>query len=128
LFFGLGFLVPFGRLDGAWLPDKKNGQILLANLRQSSRSTFSCGSFPSFFAFQEGIWDSQISALLGSPTVSGHFLGAIRMAEHGRSVWLRKNNFYPSVNAISRSPCRKTFPMKSWRGIGRKDSSNPLPK
>jgi hypothetical protein len=48
-------------------------ELLLANLLQSSRSTFYCGSFPSFFAFQEGIWDPQISALLGSPTVSGRF-------------------------------------------------------
>jgi len=32
-----------------------NGRILLANLLQSSRSTFSRGSFLSFFAFQEGI-------------------------------------------------------------------------
>jgi hypothetical protein len=42
----------------------------LANLFQSSRSTFSWGSFPSFFAFKEGMWDTQISALLSSPTVS----------------------------------------------------------
>ena len=47
-----------------------NGRILLANLLQSSRSTFSCASFPSFFAFKEGIWDTRTSALGGSPTVS----------------------------------------------------------
>ena len=41
---------------------------------QSSSSTFSCVSFPSIFAFQEGMWDTQISALLGSPTVSGRLL------------------------------------------------------
>jgi hypothetical protein len=45
----------------------------LANLLQSSRSTFSRGSFPSFFAFKEGMWDTQMSALLSSPTVSGGF-------------------------------------------------------
>src|SRR5215831_19405485 len=33
----------------------KNGQILLANLHQSSSRTFSCVSFPSVFAFQEGM-------------------------------------------------------------------------
>src|SRR4029453_7192304 len=33
-----------------------NGRILLANLLQSSSSTFSYVSFPSYFAFQEGIW------------------------------------------------------------------------
>jgi len=48
-----------------------NGRILLANQLQSSGSTFSCVSFPSFFAFQEGMWDTQISALPSSPTVSG---------------------------------------------------------
>ena len=52
----------------------KNGRILLANLLQSSRSTFSCVRFPSFFAFQEGMLGTQISALLSSPTVSGRFL------------------------------------------------------
>jgi hypothetical protein len=51
-----------------------NARILLANLLQSSRSTFSRGSFPSFFAFKEGMWDPQISALLSSPTVSARLL------------------------------------------------------
>ena len=51
-----------------------NGRILLANLLQSSRSTFSRGSFLSFLAFKEGMWDTQISALGGSPTVSGRYL------------------------------------------------------
>src|SRR5215475_14853131 len=50
-----------------------NGRILLVNLLQSSRSTFSRGSFLSFFAFQEGMRDRQTSALLGSPTVPGRF-------------------------------------------------------
>jgi hypothetical protein len=51
----------------------KNLRILLANLLQGSRSTFSCASYPSFFAFKEGMWDTQISALLNSPTVSHRF-------------------------------------------------------
>jgi hypothetical protein len=42
----------------------------LANLLQSSRSTFPWGSFLSFFAFKEGMLDTQISALGGWPTVS----------------------------------------------------------
>jgi hypothetical protein len=42
-----------------------NARILLANLLQRSRSTFSWGSFLSFFAFKEGILDTQISALGG---------------------------------------------------------------
>jgi len=40
---------------------------------QSSRSTFSWGSFPSLFAFQEGMWDTQISPMGDSPTVSLRF-------------------------------------------------------
>jgi hypothetical protein len=51
----------------------KNGGILLANVFQSSRSTFSWGSSPAFFAFKEGMWVTRISALGGSPTVSGGF-------------------------------------------------------
>jgi hypothetical protein len=48
----------------------KGNPILLANPLQSSRSTFSWESFPGFFVFKEGMWDTQISALLSSPTVS----------------------------------------------------------
>src|SRR4029434_7822880 len=59
----------------------ENGRILLANLLQSSRSTFSRGSFLSFFAFKEGMWDTQISALLSLPTVSGRFPPAIMVEE-----------------------------------------------
>src|SRR5262245_25389975 len=40
----------------------------------SSSSTLSCISFPSFFAFQEDMWDTQISAVLSSPTVSLPFV------------------------------------------------------
>ncbi len=39
-----------------------NGRILLVNLLQSSRSTFSWGSFLSFFAFKKGVSDTQVSA------------------------------------------------------------------
>src|SRR5262245_34575290 len=50
-----------------------NGRILLANPLQSARSTFSWGSFLSFFAFQEGMLDTQILAPGGWPTVSLRF-------------------------------------------------------
>jgi hypothetical protein len=53
---------------------RENGRILLANPLQSSSSTFSWGSFLGFFAFKEGMWDTQIAALLSSPTVSARFL------------------------------------------------------
>ena len=49
----------------------ENGRILLANVLQSSSRTFSCVSFSSIFAFKEGMWETPISALGGSPTVSG---------------------------------------------------------
>src|SRR5262245_50454149 len=51
----------------------KNIRILLVNLIQSSGSTFSWGGFLSFFAFKEGMLDTQISALGGWPTVSLRF-------------------------------------------------------
>ena len=47
------------------------------NLFQSSRSTFSWGSFPSFFAFKAGILDTQISAPGGWPTVSPRFSSTV---------------------------------------------------
>ena len=41
----------------------------MANVLQSSSRTFSCVSFPSVFAFKEGMWDTRISALGCWPTV-----------------------------------------------------------
>jgi hypothetical protein len=51
----------------------KKGGILLANLLQSSRSTFSRGSLLSFFAFKEGRLGTPISLREGWPTVSGRY-------------------------------------------------------
>ena len=48
----------------------KNIPILLANLLQRSRSTFSWGSFLSFFAFKEGMLGTLFAVLGGWPTVS----------------------------------------------------------
>src|SRR4030095_3178700 len=53
-----------------------NGRILLVNLLQSARSTFSWGSFLSFFAFQEDMLSTPISVLGGWPTVSARFSGS----------------------------------------------------
>ena len=50
-----------------------NARILLANLLQSARSTFSCEGFLSFFAFKEDMLNTPISALRGWPTVSARF-------------------------------------------------------
>src|SRR5205823_8666479 len=55
-----------------------NGEILLANLLPSSRSTLSRGSFLSFLAFKEGMLSTPISVLGGWPTVSGRFLLVLR--------------------------------------------------
>jgi len=44
--------------------------ILLVNPLQSSRSTFSRGSFLSFFAFKEGMSGTPSAVLGGWPTVS----------------------------------------------------------
>ena len=44
---------------------RNNGRILLVNLPQSARSTFSCEGFLSFFAFKEGMLSTPISALGG---------------------------------------------------------------
>src|SRR5438093_13196443 len=49
----------------------ENEGILLANLLQSSKRTFSRGSFLSFLAFKEGMLGTPISVLGGWPTVSG---------------------------------------------------------
>ena len=53
---------------------KLSARILLVNLLQSSRSTFSWGSFLSFFAFKEGMLGTPISVLGGWPTVSARYL------------------------------------------------------
>jgi hypothetical protein len=65
-----------------------NLRLLLANVFQSSRSTFSSASFPSFFAFQEGMWDTQISALLSSPTVT-HEPGLSTAYENREAIFRR---------------------------------------
>ena len=69
-----------------WCAVSKKGGILLANLLQGSRSTFSCVRFPSFFAFQDGMWDTQFSALLSSPTVSARIL-LVNLLQRSRSTF-----------------------------------------
>jgi hypothetical protein len=59
------------------------------------RVLFSWGSFPSLFAFQEGMWDTQISAVEGSPTVSAP------LCTHNLTTSLR--NFYATF-MTSRTP------------------------
>ena len=58
--------------EGGWEKRPKGPRSQPTRL-QRSRSTFSWESFPSFFAFQEGMLDTQILALGGWPTVSGGF-------------------------------------------------------
>src|SRR5215471_5179777 len=57
---------------GGWEKRPKGPRSQPTQLQRSKR-TFSWGSFLSFFAFKEGMWDTQIAALLSSPTVSGGF-------------------------------------------------------
>src|SRR5215470_3407276 len=72
----------------SYIPVSENPRILLANLFQSSRSTLSCVSFPRVFAFQAGMWDTQISALLNSPTVA-HESGLSTAYENSSAIFRR---------------------------------------
>jgi hypothetical protein len=77
--------------EGVW----ENLRILLANLLQSSKSTFSWENFLGFFAFPEGMLGTPISALEGWPTVS------LRLMRHyGRALKSR------STPGKSFSDCR----------------------
>jgi hypothetical protein len=78
-----------------------NERILLANLLQSSRSTFSRGNFLSFFAFQEGMLDTQISARGGWPTVSERFLRVLT------TIYLQRR-YHSSVRNFSDVPGKPT--------------------
>src|SRR5262249_43558895 len=58
---------------------------------------FSRGSFPSFFAFQDGMLGTPISVLGGWPTVSGHFV---------RQVFISTRTilFFPAENVALHLP------------------------
>src|SRR5215216_6358468 len=77
---------------------QKNAPILLANLFQGSRSTLSCVSFPSVFAFQAGMWGIPISALLNSPTVSARLLYSLTIPTIGPAE-VSNNSCQESVSA-----------------------------
>ena len=89
-------------------------RILLANLLQSSRSTFSWESFPSFFVFKEGMHDTQILALGGWPTVSDAFTPYSTSSRH--------HTAYTTPPALLGSPrgnttsLRRALPVSLWRG------------
>src|SRR5437868_12894747 len=74
--------------------------ILLANLLQSSSSTFSYVSFPSFFAFKEGMWVTQNSALLNSPTVT-HEPGLSTAYENREAIFRRVSGWFRSEEHTS---------------------------
>jgi len=89
------------RAGGSSLSKKR---ILLANLLQSSRSTFSWRSFLRFFAFKEGIVGHTNFGFGGWPTVSGRFL-----APHA-VVGLNPTRVLPAAQSFSvagtgPSPC-----------------------
>src|SRR5262249_50173723 len=82
--------------------------VLLANLLQGSRSTLSCTRFPSVFAFQEGVWTTQISALLGSPTVP-HEPGLSTAYRNGGAISSRvSGGFVRQVYRTKRSIVRQS--------------------
>src|SRR5437867_6076990 len=72
----------------ALAPCSDNGRILLANLLQSSKSTFSRGSFLSFFAFKEGMLGTPISVFGGWPTVT-HESGLSTAYENSGTIFRR---------------------------------------
>jgi hypothetical protein len=84
----------------------------LANLLQSSRSTFSRGRFSSFFAFKEGRLGTPISVLGGWPTVSEPF-----------------SRLYPSqydlpVATVKKNPSKRLFLTEA----GEEKRRYPLPE
>ena len=113
LIFTPSFLALFAgsRLPKAGCP--QNGRILLANLLQSSNSTFSCIHFRSFFAFQAGMWDPRISALLSSPTVSGRYFYRTLYGHHRHACRLSNPR---GQQAGHRPSCA----MRRDRDVGRK--------
>jgi hypothetical protein len=85
----------FCRIWQRFLRGSFKDRILLANLLQSSRSTFSRGSFSSFFAFQAGMMDTHISALGGWPTVSDRFRR--HLTTHCE---VRRNSLTPKISRL----------------------------
>ena len=84
-------------------PGPKNARILLANLLQRSRSTFSWGSFLNFFAFNEGMLDTPISALGGWPTVSARYLHtAVGVQQFPPGVSNNSLRIHCAVNPIAK--------------------------
>jgi len=109
----------------------ENHGILLANLLQRSRTSFSCVSFPSCFAFEEGLYDPQTSALLSSPTVSARYRYTRREGQccryhgHGNSVhqvrcfaaWETKEGEWTKFTRIIDISCtRPAYPCQWWLG------------
>jgi hypothetical protein len=95
-------------------------QILLANLLQSAHSAFSWGRFTSFLACEEGMYDTQTSALLRSPTGT-HELGLSTAHDHrealsSRVSWRIACGSWQSgtpggIHASSIDGYRKIYPM-----------------
>ena len=78
-------------------------RILLVNLLQSSRSTFSRGSFLSFVAFKEGMLGTPISVLGGWPTVT-HEPGLSTAYENREAIFrrvsVRFSRLYPAQHDL----------------------------
>ena len=93
---------------------RKNGGILLVNPLQRSKSTFSWGSFLSFFAFKDGISDTQISALGGWPTVM-HEPGLSTAYGNSGAISSRVSGGFLRQRARLKKP--PDTPVSRWREI-----------
>jgi len=93
--------------------------ILLANVLRCSKTTISCVSFSGFFAFKEGRYDTQTSALLSSPTVSERFLRVLPTGYLQRRYCSGVQNF---SDVPGKPICRRRFAAirpGAMRGRGR---------
>jgi hypothetical protein len=108
----------------------KKGGILLANLLQSSKSTFSWGNFLSFFAFKEGMSSTPISVLGGCPTVT-HESGLSTAYENSLAIFRRVSGGFlsyetPKSDVLTTHCAQSTFmgyPSESCMQSGRNNTT-----
>ena len=95
--------------------------------------------FPSFFAFQEGIWETHMAALLSSPTVTHELGSPPRMKIAGlfsaeyppvfyKQYWLRKKLEFFATAPCSHNTPRSHFieECQAMRSISRLIGSYPM--
>jgi hypothetical protein len=77
----------------------------LANPLQSSSSTFSWGSFLSFFAFKEDMLGTPISVRGGWPTVSLPFLTHVQGVRLNHAIFASEEVIFFSIGSEDRQKC-----------------------